>query len=91
MPTQTPVEPHLPIEPAAPPKIHRVEVEWHAVTYKTVIIYGLLAAAIVLAGMFIVFPMKPPMATEDPEMLKSKAGAETAAMKLPPPETVTLG
>jgi len=56
VPTQTPVEPHVPIEPAAPPKIHRVEVEWHAVTYKTVIIYGLLAAAIVLAGMFIVFP-----------------------------------
>jgi hypothetical protein len=44
------------MEPAAPPKIHRVEVEWHAVTYKTLIIYGLLIAAIVLAGMFIVFP-----------------------------------
>jgi hypothetical protein len=44
------------MEPAAPPKIHRVEIEWHAVTYKTVIIYGLLIAAIVLAGMFILFP-----------------------------------
>ena len=33
-----------------------MEVQWHAVTYKTVIIYGLLLAAIVLAGMFIVFP-----------------------------------
>jgi hypothetical protein len=44
------------MEPAAPPKIHRVEVEWHAVTYKTLIIYGLLIAAIILAGMFIVFP-----------------------------------
>ena len=44
------------MEPAAPPKIHRVEVEWHAVTYKTVIIYGLLLAAIILAGMFIAFP-----------------------------------
>lgn len=44
------------MEPAAPPKIHRVEVEWHAVTYKTVIIYGLLLAAIVLAGMLIAFP-----------------------------------
>jgi len=42
--------------PAAPPKIHRVEVQWHAVTYKTVIVYGLLVALIVLAGMFIVFP-----------------------------------
>jgi hypothetical protein len=44
------------MEPAAPPKIHRVEVQWHAVTYKTVIIYGLLVAAIILAGMFILFP-----------------------------------
>src|SRR5258708_1477165 len=42
--------------PAAPPKIHRVEVQWHAVTYKTVIVYGILVAAILLAGMFIVFP-----------------------------------
>ena len=56
MPTQTPTEPNRPMEPAAPPKIHRVEVEWHAVTYKTVIIYGLLLAAIVLAGMLIAFP-----------------------------------
>jgi len=54
--TQTPIEPPGPQGPAAPPKIHRVEVQWHAVTYKTVIIYGLLLAAIALAGMFIVFP-----------------------------------
>jgi len=44
------------MEAAAPPKIHRLEVQWHAVTYKTVIIYGLLLAAIVLAGIFILFP-----------------------------------
>ena len=44
------------MEPAAPPKIHRVEVQWHAVTYKTVIVYCLLIAAIILAGMFILFP-----------------------------------
>jgi len=31
-------------------------VQWHAVTYKTVIVYGVLLAAIILAGMFIVFP-----------------------------------
>jgi len=54
--TRTPIEPLRPMEPAAPPKIHRVEVQWHAVTYKTVIVYGLLLAAIILAGMFIVFP-----------------------------------
>src|SRR5713226_9789818 len=56
VPTQTPIEPHRPMEPAVPPKIHRVEVQWHAVTYKTVIIYGSLVALIVLAGMFILFP-----------------------------------
>ncbi|HLZ92152.1 MAG TPA: hypothetical protein VKQ28_10585 [Candidatus Acidoferrum sp.] len=56
MPTQTPTEPQRPMEPAAPPKIHRVEVEWHAVTYKTVLVYGILIAAIVLAGTFILFP-----------------------------------
>jgi len=56
VPTQTPIEPPRPMEPAAPPKIHRVEVEWHAVTYKTVIVYGLLIAAIVGAGMLIAFP-----------------------------------
>jgi len=56
VPTQTPIEPHRPMEPAAAPKIHRVEVQWHAVTYKTLIMYGLLAAAIILAGMFILFP-----------------------------------
>src|ERR1700681_3870875 len=44
------------MEPAVPPKIHRVEVEWHAVTYKTVMVYGLVALAILLAGLFIVFP-----------------------------------
>jgi hypothetical protein len=55
VPTQTPIEPRLP-EPAVPPKIHRVEVQWHAVTYKTVMVYGLLVALIILAGMFIVFP-----------------------------------
>ena len=54
--TQTPTEPNRATEPAAPPKIHRVEVQWHAVTYKTVIVYGLLILAIILAGMFLVFP-----------------------------------
>lgn len=56
MPTQTPIEPPRPVEAATPPKIHRVEVQWHAVTYKTVIVYGSLLAAIILAGMFILFP-----------------------------------
>ena len=38
------------------PKIHRVEVYWTAVTYKTVAIYGGLIAVIVLAGMSFFVP-----------------------------------
>jgi hypothetical protein len=36
--------------------MHRVEVQWHAVTYKTVIIYGVLLATIIFAGMLLLFP-----------------------------------
>jgi hypothetical protein len=50
--TQTPIDPHR----STDPKIHRVEVYWHAVTYKTVILYSLLSVAILLAGSYIVFP-----------------------------------
>jgi len=38
------------------PKIHRLEVYWTAVTYKTVVIYGLLILLIILAGMYVVMP-----------------------------------
>ena len=38
------------------PKIHRVEVYWHAVTYKTVAIYLLLLFVIVIAGMYVAMP-----------------------------------
>jgi len=54
--TQTPIEPNQPAGHEVPPKIHRVEVTWHAVTYKTVIAYCLLAATIILAAVYIVFP-----------------------------------
>jgi hypothetical protein len=55
--TQTPIEPRRPISAPAPgPKIHRVEVYWHAVTYKTVVIYGSLILVIIVAGMFAVKP-----------------------------------
>jgi len=78
------------MEPAAPPKIHRVEVEWHAVTYKTVIIYGLLIGAIVLAGTFIVFPgtyssvtrrISSAMTSADPENAPS-AGTQAKFVNL---------
>lgn len=57
MTTQTPIEPRRPISAPAPgPKIHRVEVYWHAVTYKTVIIYGSLILVIIVAAIFAVKP-----------------------------------
>jgi hypothetical protein len=54
--TQTPIDPNHPGGHEAPPKIHRVEIEWHAVTYKTVILYALLGLAIILAGTYLAFP-----------------------------------
>jgi hypothetical protein len=51
--TQTPTEPP---HTSAQPKIHRVEVYWTSVTYKTVIIYASLALAIIAGGVFIAFP-----------------------------------
>jgi hypothetical protein len=38
------------------PKINRVEVYWHTVTYKTVVLYILLAAAIVSATIYLIDP-----------------------------------
>ena len=55
--TQTPIEPRRPISAPAPgPKIHRVEVYWHAVTYKTVMIYSFLILVFIVAAMFAVKP-----------------------------------
>jgi hypothetical protein len=58
VPTQTPIEPKRVDPPgtAAPPKIHRVEVYWTTVTYKTVAIYVVLAAAIVFSVLYIGMP-----------------------------------
>ena len=59
VPTQTPIETKRPPDvPAAagPPKINRVEVYWTTVTYKTVAIYVVLIAAIVLSLLYIAIP-----------------------------------
>ncbi len=59
MTTQTPIEPRRPVAPPAPqqaPKIHSVEVYWHAVTYKTVALIVVLVAVIIIAGMYVVLP-----------------------------------
>ncbi len=56
MPTQTPIETKRPADPAGHQKIHRVEVYWTAVTYKTVAIYIVLAAAVVFSVLYIAIP-----------------------------------
>ncbi|HTV57920.1 MAG TPA: FecR domain-containing protein [Verrucomicrobiae bacterium] len=40
----------------AKPKISRVEVYWHTVTYRTVALYIIIISAIVLAAVYLVFP-----------------------------------
>lgn len=38
------------------PKVSRVEVYWHTVKYRTVLLYGVLITAIILACIYLVFP-----------------------------------
>ena len=40
----------------ARPKIRRIEVYWTAVTYKTVVIYGLLILAVLLGALYLIVP-----------------------------------
>jgi hypothetical protein len=54
--TQTPIETKRPTDPAGHQKIHRVEVYWTAVTYKTVALYVLLVAAILFSVLYIASP-----------------------------------
>ena len=49
MSTPTPHDPNH-------PKIKRVEVYWHTVTYKTLAVYALLLAAIVFAAVYLIDP-----------------------------------
>jgi FecR protein len=44
------------IAAASKPKINRVEVYWHTVRYRTVILYALVIAAIVFSATYLVFP-----------------------------------
>jgi hypothetical protein len=58
--TQTPIEPRRPVgPPPAPlraPRIHRVEVYWHTVTYKTVAVYLILLFVIIISGLYVALP-----------------------------------
>ena len=50
-----PVSPQTQYDPNHP-KIKRVEVYWHTVTYKTVAVYAILIAAIVFAAVYLIDP-----------------------------------
>ena len=41
---------------AVPPKVSRVEVYWHTVRYRTIVLFAVVIAAIVVAGMSLAFP-----------------------------------
>ncbi|MFI5057537.1 MAG: hypothetical protein ACHQLQ_05080 [Candidatus Acidiferrales bacterium] len=56
MTTQTPTEPKHSPSPPAQPKIHRVEVYWTTVTYKTVAVYVILIASVILVALSITLP-----------------------------------
>jgi len=56
VPTQTPTEPRHSPSPPAQPKIHRVEVYWTTVTYKTVAVYILLLMGIILGALALAHP-----------------------------------
>jgi hypothetical protein len=54
--TQTPTEPRQSPSPPAQPKIHRVEVYWTTVTYKTVAVYILLILGVILVALSLALP-----------------------------------
>jgi len=81
--TQTPIEPRRPTSAPTPqqaPKIHRVEVYWHAVTYKTVAIYLLLLFVIIIAGMYVAMPDWTTIATT--RINKALGSTETEALTI---------
>jgi hypothetical protein len=50
------IETRIPVQPK--PKIQKVEVYWHTVTYKTIAIYVLIAFVVILGGAYFAFPEK---------------------------------
>lgn len=83
MTTQTPIEPRRPTSAPTPqqaPKIHRVEVYWHAVTYKTVAIYLLLLFVIIIAGMYVAMPDWTTIATT--RINKALGSTDTEALTI---------
>jgi len=52
--TQAPIEPKYPVEERQPPP--RVEVYWTAITYKTVVVYSILAVLLLFGGLYVITP-----------------------------------
>ena len=50
------IETRIPVQPK--PKIQKVEVYWHTVTYTTIAIYVVILLAVILGATFLIFPEK---------------------------------
>jgi hypothetical protein len=72
--TQTPHDPNN-------PKIKRVEVYWHTVTYKTVAVYVILLAAIVFAAVYLI---NPNLYTQAYEKFNKSIGGDSDAVAITP-------
>jgi hypothetical protein len=67
-----------PRPPQGPEKIHRVEVYWRAVTYKTVAIYMVLIAALILGGSYLISPNWWSIAVDKLNRAVGDGGADAA-------------
>ena len=65
------------------PKISRVEVYWHTVEYRTMVLYVIVLAAIVLTAAYIVFPECPPVSCD--RMSDTLRDATIAELRHHPP------
>jgi FecR protein len=81
--TQTPIEPQRPTSapptPSHPPKIRSVEVYWHTVTYKTVLLIASLIVVIVVAGTFAIKPNWTEILTKKVNSVLGSAETESVA------------
>jgi hypothetical protein len=79
-----------PPQDANHPKINRVEVYWHTVTYKTVALYILLAVAIVSATIYLIDPNWVNATLEALNKKMGNASADTLAISLKQAKFVNL-
>jgi len=77
MTTQTPIDPK---HATGTPKVHSVQVYWHAVTYKTVAIYILLIGGLIFAGFYFAAPDWYSVAVKKLTTAMTPAEAENAPL-----------